>query len=63
MQITLENNKSKMIGCLKRTKDGIYTVTCGKGPLIIKEISFRNQTFTQSQLIKIFGEGEWRLGF
>lgn len=63
-QITLEdNNKSKMIGQIKMTKDGIYTVTCGKGSLIIKEISFRNQTFTQSQLIKIFGKGEWRLGF
>jgi hypothetical protein len=49
-----------MIRYLKKTKDAIYTVTCGKGS---KEISFRNQTLTQSQLIKIFGVGEWRLGF
>jgi methionyl-tRNA formyltransferase len=49
-------------GYLKKANDGTYKVTCNKGVIIIREISYEKRTYSQSQLYEVFGEGGQILG-
>lgn len=55
-------SKQAKSGCVEKAIDGTYKVTCNKGAIFIREISYEKRTYSQSQLDHVFGNGGQILG-
>lgn len=49
-------------GRLHHTEQGVYSVACGTGAIILNEISYEERTYDQSHLRELFGLDEQKLG-
>ena len=55
-------SKQAKSGYVEKAIDGTYKVTCNKGAIFIREISYEKRTYSQSQLYHVFGNGGQILG-
>lgn len=55
-------SKQAKSGYVEKANDGTYKVTCNKGAIFIREISYEKRTYSQSQLYHVFGNGGQILG-
>ena len=61
-QVAPASDQLQQLGCVYRVIEGVYTVSCGAGAIAVNEITYEQETYTQTQLAEVFGRGGQRLG-
>ncbi len=56
-QVTKVKNDKRKPGFVERTAEGVYTVVCGVGAIILNEISYEKKSYAKAQIVDVFGMG------